>query len=133
MSTHQDRPVLRMFLGGVACCCAALTTHPMDTVKVKLQKEGEGLSASKYGNIFRAFYLIAKEEGIPTLYRGLSASLSREATYSTIRLGLYEPFKNLMWHEHTTPLYIKILAGLGSGLTGATIANPFDVYSYTSY
>lgn len=63
------------------------------------------------------------------LYKGLLPSLAREATYSTLRLGLYEPFKNLLGaHDNkTAPLYKKFLAGLLSGSTGALVANPFDL------
>lgn len=72
--------------------------------------------------------MISREEGIFALYKGLSATILREGTYSTLRLGLYEPFKNIIWHEEKTPFYVKFLAGLMSGTTGATFTNPCDVY-----
>lgn len=37
--------------------------------------------------------MITREEGFFALYKGLLMSLSREASYSTLRLGLYEPYK----------------------------------------
>lgn len=36
---------------------------------------------------------IVRTEGPSALYSGLSASLLRQGTYSTIRFGLYEKFK----------------------------------------
>jgi hypothetical protein len=36
---------------------------------------------------------IIKEEKLRGLYKGLSAALLREGSYSTLRLGLYEPIK----------------------------------------
>ena len=37
---------------------------------------------------------IVKIEGIRGLYRGLSASILRQATYSTMRFGTYDKLKN---------------------------------------
>jgi hypothetical protein len=37
---------------------------------------------------------VLKKEGIAKgIYKGYTASFMREAVYSSIRLGLYEPFK----------------------------------------
>lgn len=32
---------IHLFAGGVAGCCEALTCHPLDTIKVRLQLRGE--------------------------------------------------------------------------------------------
>ncbi|CAD8178661.1 unnamed protein product [Paramecium octaurelia] len=126
---EENKPILRMFLAGIASIAAGGSTHPVDTVKVRLQKEGEGQSAvKKYKNIIRGSYVIYKEEGLRALYKGLSASLGREATYSTLRLGLYEPFKHMISNDgEKTSLGVKFFAGLMSGSTGAIVANPCDV------
>lgn len=118
-----------MVLAGVASVCAGSFTHPVDTVKVRLQKEGEGaLKDRKYRNIFRGTLVIYKEEGFRALYKGLMASISREATYSTLRLGLYEPFKHLISRDDkSSSLLVKFTAGLLSGSTGALVANPCDL------
>lgn len=73
--------------------------------------------------------MIVKEEGFFALYKGLSASLLREATYSTIRLGMYEPFKEMLGatDKANTPLWKKFGAGLCSGSLGAILANPYDL------
>ena len=46
--------------------------------------------------MFRGIKVIIQEEGVVSLYKGLSMSLMREVTYSTLRLGLYEPYKELL-------------------------------------
>jgi len=59
-----------------------------------------------------------KEEGFRGLYKGLSPSLLREASYSTIRMGLYEPFRSLI-HDPSIknePLSNKVLAAGASGI-----------------
>ena len=84
----------------------------------------------KYRNIFVAAMVISKEEGILALYKGLAPSLMREASYSTLRLGLYEPFKVILGakDKQSTTLWRCFLAGVLSGSTGALVANPFDLY-----
>ena len=56
-------------------------------------------------------------------------SLGREGTYSTLRLGLYEPYKELLaGHDAKKKSFLtKYLAGFLSGTTGAIIATPFDL------
>jgi hypothetical protein len=52
----------------------------------------------------------------------------REAVYSSIRLGLYEPFKIMLGETDPkhTPLWMKFAAGSLSGAVGSVIGNPFD-------
>lgn len=53
----------------------------------------------------------------------------REASYSTLRLGLYEPLKELFGAKDRahTPLWKKICSGAISGAIGSAIACPTDV------
>lgn len=127
----DNSQILTLIFAGIASMCAGGATHPLDTCKIRLQKQGElGTSSQiKYKNIFNAFYLIYKNEGFSSLYKGLTASLLREATYSTIRLGMYEPFKVFLGGTDRThtPLWKKFAAGLCSGSCGAIVANPYDL------
>jgi solute carrier family 25 uncoupling protein 8/9 len=36
------------------------------------------------------------EEGIKSLYKGLSAGLQRQMVFASLRIGLYEPVKRFM-------------------------------------
>lgn len=53
----------------------------------------------------------------------------REASYSTLRLGLYEPLKELFGAKDRahTPLWKKVCSGAISGAIGSAIACPTDV------
>lgn len=53
----------------------------------------------------------------------------REASYSTLRLGLYEPLKELFGAQDRahTPLWKKVCSGAISGAIGSAIACPTDV------
>lgn len=53
----------------------------------------------------------------------------REATYSTLRIGLYEPLKEQFGAKDPadTPLWIKVCSGAIAGAIGSAIACPTDV------
>ena len=99
-----------MFLTSIAAVSAGMTVHPVDTVKIRMQIQGEGLAAGQgrqHKTFAHAAYNIVNKEGLRGIYRGISASFCRESTYSTIRLGLYEPYKNLVGaKEENAPLYL---------------------------
>ena len=62
-------------------------------------------------------------------FHSILASILREASYSTIRLGAYEPFKELLGAHNPakTPLWKKIAAGALSGAIGSAVASPTDL------
>ena len=53
----------------------------------------------------------------------------REGSYSSIRLGLYEPLKQVLGETNKakTPLFKKIICGGISGTIGSAIASPTDL------
>jgi hypothetical protein len=125
-----ESPTQRTILAGVSSVTAAFVVHPIDTIKIRLQIQGElGLSKSAYNNTFVAAYHIIIKENIFGLYKGLLAAMLRESTYSTLRLGLYEPLKIFFGatDPNNTPLYKKIAAGVCSGCLGAIPFTPCDV------
>lgn len=111
---------------------AALFTNPIDVVKIRLQLQGEGKckgykgKAIGGGNIglFAMFRVILKEEGLLAFWKGVVPSLLREITYSSIRLGAYEPVRNFMSSAEEREggqisLWKKLLAGASAGAVGS--------------
>lgn len=80
------------YFGGAASCVAAIVVHPFDLTKVRLQNTK---GSAKLG-MFSTMVKIAQNEGFTKLYAGLSASILRQATYSTVRFGVYEKLKDLV-------------------------------------
>lgn len=71
---------------------------------------------------------VAGTEGISGLYRGLSAGLFRQVTYTTSRLGMFGLLKELLSKDgEPLPFYQKALAGMTAGATGAIVGNPAEV------
>ncbi|KAA8901933.1 mitochondrial carrier domain-containing protein [Sphaerosporella brunnea] len=107
------------WFGGSASCMAAVCTHPLDLVKVRLQTAGK-LSPG----MAKTAINILEREGIRGLYSGLSASLLRQVTYSTTRFGAYDAIKNVMTPPggqqpgFATLVFISFGAGAIGGLAG---------------
>jgi hypothetical protein len=82
----------RFVFGGVSGMFASAATHPLDLIKVRMQVGDKGKTAS----IVETGKIVVKNEGLLALYKGLSASLLRQATYTTARIGFYLQIKELI-------------------------------------
>lgn len=103
------------YLGGLASIGSVSFTHPLDTIKVQLQTQQK----AKFGVVGMADNMI-KTTGFLSLYNGLSAAMLRQATYSTVRFGVYDIGKKAMAKpDKESPFYEKIfIAGLAGGAGG---------------
>lgn len=68
---------------------ATLFVQPLDLIKNRMQLSGEGGGAKEHKTSLHAFRSILKNEGVSGLYSGLSAGLLRQASYTTVRMGVY--------------------------------------------
>ncbi|CAM8892227.1 hypothetical protein QQ045_025505 [Rhodiola kirilowii] len=116
---HTVKPFVN---GGTSCMLSTCVIQPIDMIKVRIQL-GQGSAVQVTKNI-------VKNEGIAAFYKGLSAGLLRQATYTTARLGT---FKILTKKAMTAndgkplPLYQKALCGLTAGAIGSLVGNPADL------
>ena len=69
---------------------SAQSAHQIDTVKTRMQLQGQLGAKRQYTNSFQALRVMAKEEGVASWFKGLSPALMRQATYGTVRYGAYE-------------------------------------------
>eukprot|EP00897_Mesotaenium_endlicherianum_P002213 jgi/Mesen1/2019/ME000148S01121 len=127
----KNSTLLVFVLAGVSNMCAAAITNPVNVVKVRMQLDG-ALSSAKvqqYHGLGRGMWKVWAEEGVRGLWRGTTAALLREASYSSIRMGAYEPFKQALGARDAahTPLWVKVGAAAASGTLGSALANPTDV------
>lgn len=90
-------------------------------MKVRLQTR----APQTPGNIGCTAIKIVKTEGFLGLYSGLSASLIRQLTYSTVRFCLYEEMKERASPNTEFPLLCVMAAT--SGFVGGMIGNFADV------
>ena len=87
----------RWYFGGLASMGAACCTHPLDLIKVHLQTASsathnavqQGSTHPKVG-IFGTIAKVYRTDGVRGFYSGLTASLLRQASYSTTRFAIYD-------------------------------------------
>jgi solute carrier family 25 oxoglutarate transporter 11 len=128
----MDRPPLplRFLFGTVSVCTATVFTHPFDVVKVRMQLAGEGgvAASAAYRNSVSAAISIASTEGLTGIYAGLSASLLRQCSYGTARLGIYGAlFDHFSEPGAPPPFLLKAALGATAGGLGSIIGTPFDL------
>ena len=80
--------------------------------------------------MFDCIMKVARQEGPKALYKGLSPALLRQASYSSIRMGIYEPLRDLIVKGRPADqitFFERTLAGGSAGAIGILIANPTDL------
>lgn len=120
--------------GGLAACGAVTATHPFETVKIRLQLQGElqakEVAVKKYRGVFHGVGVILKNEGLSGIYRGLGCAYIYQILLNGCRLGFYEPLRatctNLIYKDsNVQSLGINIFSGASSGVLGAMAGSPF--------
>lgn len=115
--------------GGIASLTAEVGTFPLDTTKTRLQVQGQRMDElcrpSRYRGMVHALFRISQEEGVRALYKGIAPALLRQASYGTLKIGLYHYIKKINPHDET--IITNVLAGILSGTISSAVANPTDV------
>lgn len=128
-SSQFRKDLIQLCLGGITVVTAGFTVHPIDTVKIRMQLKSNKLAdgTRKYKSLPHGLWKIANEEGIRRgIMKGVEASCLREGSYSTLRIGLYEPIKRQIGGEDGKVWKKFISAGVAGAIASA-IANPADV------
>lgn len=105
--------------------------NPIDVAKIRMQIQTG--SDRKYKSLTSAVRLIYVEEGYKGITKGLTPSMYRELTYSSIRIGAYEPIRSffaLSFYgnaNNVTSPALKYFSALLSGGIGSALCNPFDL------
>ncbi|ELR21163.1 oxoglutarate carrier, putative [Acanthamoeba castellanii str. Neff] len=122
---------MQFLFGGLSGMLATCVVQPLDLVKTRMQLSGEGGGAKAHKTSFHAMANIARTEGPSSLYKGLSAGLLRQATYTTARLGMYSIINDWLVARNNgnaaIPFYQKLVAGMMAGGFGAVIGTPAEV------
>ncbi|KAI6184509.1 hypothetical protein M3Y97_00604100 [Aphelenchoides bicaudatus] len=114
---------VKFAFGGIAGMGATLFVQPLDLVKNRMQ-----LSNKEYKSSFHALRSIIANEGAFNLYKGLSAGLARQATYTTTRLGVYTWLFERFSEPNKAPSFLmKAVLGMSAGAVGAFVGTPCEV------
>lgn len=119
-----------LLCSATAACTAEVLSLPLDTAKVRLmlqQKSASGDGALKYRGLVGTMGTILKEEGPSALWKGLVPGLHRQLLFGGLRLGLYQPVKDLVAPLGGPLIAQKMAAGLTTGAIAISVANPADL------
>jgi hypothetical protein len=111
---------------GSSAVLAVTGIHPIDVVKTRLQVS-DGVVNYKALGIRGTIQQIAKQEGVPAFWKGIGAAWMRESSYTSLRLGLYAPIKEVLNVKKDSSFFMKFTAGSLAGAIGSLAGNPFDV------
>ncbi len=88
-----DAPLKLFAFAGASACCGELVSHPFDVAKTRLQLAGRAAAAAgappRFTGTLQALAATAAGEGPRALYSGIRPALLRQATYGSLRVGLY--------------------------------------------
>lgn len=77
--------------GGIAGCGAVTFSHPFETVKIRLQLQGElqakGVAPKRYNGVLHGMGQVIKYEGVRGLFRGLTCAVSRSSISRAAPIG----------------------------------------------
>ncbi|KAK4167665.1 mitochondrial carrier domain-containing protein [Cladorrhinum sp. PSN259] len=126
-------PSSAFIAGGIAACGAVTVTHPFETVKIRMQLQGElqtkGHQPHHYRGPLHGVSVIVRNEG-RGIYRGLGCAYIYQILLNGCRLGFYEPMRKTLASTFLNDgskqnLVINMFCGAASGIIGAAAGSPF--------
>jgi len=116
-------------LSGLACAHAGFYVHPVETAMVQQQLLKKGTKLPPWPVMLGRLY---KLDGFSGPFRGLSASMLRELSFSALRVGLYEPIRNSLAKigpsdSDAYRVGSRICGGLIAGGVASALMCPMDL------
>lgn len=108
----------RLICGALAGATAATITHPLDSLRIRLQTESE-ISA------LRLVSKIAKNEGIRGFYRGYVPTLCSLTPFIAINFATFDTLKSFTSNKEDT-VTKNLILGASSGAVAQTLCFPLD-------
>ncbi|KAK9459087.1 mitochondrial carrier domain-containing protein [Lipomyces oligophaga] len=132
-SDKKPLPFIYQFASGaIAGVSEILVMYPLDVVKTRVQLQVGGGSAGSeaYTGMLDCFSKIIKNEGVGTLYRGISAPILMEAPKRATKFAANDEwgkfYRNLFGIEKMNQ-QLSILTGATAGATEAFVVVPFEL------
>jgi len=128
----EDPSILVKIAAGVTTGALGITVaNPTDLVKVRMQAEGklpEGVP-KKYPSAVSAYGIIAKEEGLLGLWRGLGPNIGRNSVVNAAELASYDQIKQTLMKVFGMPdtAVTHSASALCAGLLAVAVGSPVDV------
>ncbi|KAJ8966954.1 hypothetical protein NQ314_003176 [Rhamnusium bicolor] len=122
---------MEFLIGGAAAVGAGFFTNPLEVLKTRMQLQGElrarGQHAVFYKNVLHAGYVVAKNDGILALQKGLVPALWVQLVMNGMRLGTYQ-FADSRGYMRDKDgkiiFYQSVLIGGMGGVLGQYLSSP---------
>eukprot|EP00123_Amoebidium_parasiticum_P005475 comp16659_c0_seq1/m.14870 comp16659_c0_seq1/g.14870 ORF comp16659_c0_seq1/g.14870 comp16659_c0_seq1/m.14870 type:complete len:300 (-) comp16659_c0_seq1:345-1244(-) len=112
-------------LGGVL---GWIVVHPANTCAIRMNLATmTAPPGQKTASFVKFTSNVIKNEGVGSLYKGLTAGITRQIFYATSRFGLYEVFRDQMAKYRETDILSRVINGVLSGGCAAVISCPAEV------
>ncbi|CCW68014.1 unnamed protein product [Phytomonas sp. Hart1] len=117
--------------GALASCFAVVFSNPLDTMRTRMQLQGQLCRSGQYQviyrNIIQGMLRVAREEGLLALQKGLGSSILWQISQNGVRIGLYPALKEdigYLLNSEDSLLTCATTGGL-CGFIGTGLASPF--------
>lgn len=119
MSEAQKLPLsAQLSISGLSGCAAWLLTHPFENLKNRIMKAPPNTPISQ----------TVAEVSKSGFYKGLSGGINRQIVYATVRLGCYEPFRDIICRDPKNPNVMeRAAAGASAAGLASVLTSPIEV------
>lgn len=102
------------------------SSHPLDTIKTRLQAEG----GQRYASALDVLTKTVRSEGVLALYKGMLYPLVGNAFVNSALFAIFGRISHFLHPDSTTPTPISVVAisGAGAGLLQSVIASPVGAH-----
>lgn len=127
----------QMAAGGLAGLCQIIITTPMELLKIQMQDAGRVAAQAKLAGktvpkttATKIALKLFKEKGIIGLYKGISATMLRDVSFSVVYFPLFATLNDLgpRNSDNTGAVFWwSFISGCSAGSLAALAVNPLDV------
>lgn len=120
-----DSVAARVVAGAGTGAIGSALFNPIDVVRIRMQ------GPSPYASTARAFFEIARRDGVAGLWRGWGVCVTRAATLSGSQLATYDTVKKKLRSDSVDSCFregpiLHFTASLASGIVAQTVTQPAD-------
>jgi len=116
--------------GWVSGCAGVLVSHPLDTVKVRLQTQGVSGIQQKYNGTWHCLTEIVRKEKVRGLFKGMSSPLLGTALWNAVIFGTYGNTIHWLAGDNVKEQHRMsnvVFASLASGFTQTFVITPLEL------
>eukprot|EP00667_Euglena_gracilis_P014083 EG_transcript_14556 len=112
-------------IGGLAAMSASVVTHPADSLRVRMYLYGQlERTSTPTSSLVRHIW---QAEGVHGFYRGVTATVLRQALFSTSRFTLDDLFQRMLGGRAELGAHWKLMSSAAAGAGAALVSCPADV------